>query len=51
MSNDENIKQFSEKATPIFEKYDIRHTTYDMPVFLVRTREENKKPKAMLIFW
>jgi len=25
MNNDENIKQFSEKAAPIFEKYDIRY--------------------------
>lgn len=25
MSNDENIKQFSEKAMPIFEKYGVRY--------------------------
>lgn len=25
MNNDENIKQFSEKAMPIFQKYDIRY--------------------------
>jgi hypothetical protein len=27
MSNDEKIKQFSEKATPVFEKYGIRYAS------------------------